>query len=196
MKRTILLFLTLTLIIGIFASCDRRYLDLDVQTGDPSSQPKMTSDSETSKETTSEITTAKINVSAEDTDTPLGKGNPKETEIDTSTLPAIPEILEYKTVILPISKRKVRLDRRFFKLWETVNQELLEKADQKILDEAKKYNDSNYALSFRDDNGELSLSAEFIVKIAMVNGKYVEDSDCGNHKHVFVRGQITFNNVK
>ena len=196
MKKTILLFLTLTLIIGIFVSCDSRSLDLDDQTGDTSSQLKTTSDNETSKETTSEITTAKINGSAEDTDTPLGKGNPKETEIDTSTLPAIPEILEYKTVILPISKREVRLDRRYFDLWETVNQELLEKADQKILDAAEIYKDSQYIVAFGEENGELGLYAEFIVDIAMVNGKYVEDSACGDHKHVFVSGQITFNNIK
>ena len=197
MKKTILLLLTLTLVLVVFVSCDKRYLNIDDQTSALTSVSQDTSDSETTFDTT-----ATSNAPPEYTDDPLSKGSPKDTELDTSTLPPIPsENLQYKTVILPVSKKEVRLERRHFALWETVNQELLEKADQKILDETEKYNNNNYSLSFGENNGELFLSAEFIVDIdppqTVVDRGEILYSGCDiDHKHVLVKGQITCNNIK
>ena len=149
MKKLIILLLTLTLILGVFISCD---------TSDTTSVG--TSDSET---TTAELA--------------LGSN----------------------IIVLPVSKKEMLLDDLELQYWDRVDGELLKAADQKILDAAKIYPDENYYVWIHVDNGDLFLSAEFIVDIdptqTLVDGENILSGGCNiDHKHIYVDEKITVDN--
>lgn len=87
-------------------------------------------------------------------------------------------------LILPTSKQKVRVDKRYKQHLENIDVDLLENAEEKITEEIAQYNKDREHFYLEEEDGHLLLCVEVIVNIE-------DPTSFTDHEHKFFKERIT-----
>ena len=93
-------------------------------------------------------------------------------------------------LILPISKKRVRVTSSHMQYLDEIDLNLLRTAEEKIRENIAQYTDNEGYFYLGDGNGYLSLCAEVIIDITPPSG--TNDGGCGiDHEHKFFKERIS-----
>lgn len=121
---------------------------------------------------------------------PNTQDTPSTSSVTESILDHLIEEDGEQYLILPISKKRVRVTSSHMQYLDEIDLNLLRTAEEKIRENIAQYTDNEGYFYLGDGNGYLSLCTEVIIDITPPSG--TNDGGCGiDHEHKFFKERIS-----